>query len=90
MADLVRDDGRAAEMRGRDAIILVPLILMMVWIAVWPGSIVGATSASTDLAVAPAQIAENRPDDQISTKAAIALATARNEGMDNANRMGTP
>ena len=61
----VRDDGRAAEMRGRDAIILVPLILMMLWIAVWPGSLVDYTTASTDAAVAPAQIAEARPVEQI-------------------------
>lgn len=86
----VQDGGRAVEMGARDAVLLVPLILMMVWIAVWPGSIVGATRASTDLAVAPAQIAENRPDDQISTRAAIALATAHHEGIDHADHMGTP
>ncbi len=61
----VRDDGRGAEMRARDAIILVPLILMMLWIAVWPGSLVDYTQASTDAAVAPAQIAEARPVEQI-------------------------
>ena len=61
----VRDDGRAAEMRARDAIILVPLILMMLWIAVWPASLVDYTQASTDAAVAPAQIAEARPVEQI-------------------------
>ena len=86
----VQDGGRAVELGARDAVLLVPLILMMVWIAVWPGSIVGATSASTDLAVAPAQIAENRPDDQISTQAAIALAMAHHDGMDHADHMGTP
>jgi NADH-quinone oxidoreductase subunit M len=61
----VRDDGRATEMRARDAIILVPLILMMLWIAVWPASRVDDTQASTDAAVAPAQIAEARPVEQI-------------------------
>jgi NADH-quinone oxidoreductase subunit M len=61
----VRDDGRATEMRARDAIILVPLILMMLWIAVWPASLVDYTQASTDAAVAPAQIAEARPVEQI-------------------------
>jgi NADH-quinone oxidoreductase subunit M len=86
----VQDEGRAVELGARDAVLLVPLILMMVWIALWPGSIVGATRASTDLALAPAQIAENRPDDQISTKAAIALAMAHHEGMDHADHMGTP
>lgn len=61
----VRDDGRATEMRARDAIILVPLIVMMLWIAVWPASLVDYTQASTDAAVAPAQIAEARPVEQI-------------------------
>lgn len=61
----VRDDGRATEMRARDAIILVPLLLMMLWIAVWPASLVDYTQASTDAAVAPAQIAEARPVEQI-------------------------
>jgi NADH-quinone oxidoreductase subunit M len=86
----VKDGGRPVELGAHDAVLLVPLILMMVWIAVWPGSIVGATSASTDLAVAPAQIAENRPDDQISTRAAIALAMGHHEGMDHDDHMGTP
>ena len=53
-----------AEMRGRDAIVLVPLILLMVWIAVWPASIVGTTQASTDLAIAPAQLAQVQDDRQ--------------------------
>lgn len=61
----VHDDGAATEMRGRDALVLVPLILMMLWIALWPGSLVGYTRASTDLAVAPAQVAVQRPPDQI-------------------------
>ena len=57
----VQDDGRAAEMRGRDAIILVPLILMMLWIAIWPASIVNTSRSSTDWALVPAQVAEARP-----------------------------
>ena len=57
----VQDDGRAAEMRGRDAIILVPLILMMLWIAIWPASIVNTSRSSTDWALVPAQVAEDRP-----------------------------
>lgn len=60
----VGDDGRVAEMRARDAIVLVPLILLMVWIAVWPASIVGTTRASTDLALAPAQLAQVQQDNQ--------------------------
>jgi NADH-quinone oxidoreductase subunit M len=75
----VQDQGRAAEMTGRDAIILVPLVLMMVWIALWPGSLVTPTRASTDLAVAPAQIALERPVDQIgmlSDRAAAVPAAA--------------
>jgi NADH-quinone oxidoreductase subunit M len=58
----VQDDGRATEMRARDAIILVPLILMMVWIAVWPASIVSTTRSSTDLALLPAQVAQAQED----------------------------
>jgi NADH-quinone oxidoreductase subunit M len=61
----VQDDGAASEMGVRDAVLLVPLILMMVFIAVWPGALVGATRASTDLALAPAQAAEQRPLAQI-------------------------
>jgi NADH-quinone oxidoreductase subunit M len=71
----VTDDGRAAEMGARDAIILVPLILMMMWIALWPGSLVGATRASTDLALAPAQVAEGRPVEQIGVLPARAAMT---------------
>ncbi len=72
----VQDEGRSVEMTRRDAIILVPLILMMVWIAVWPGSIVGTTRASTDLALVPAQVAEDRPGAQMPTLAAATDAGA--------------
>jgi len=40
----------------------VPLILMMVWIAVWPASIVSTTRSSTDLALLPAQVAQVQED----------------------------
>jgi NADH-quinone oxidoreductase subunit M len=61
----VADEGRACEMRRGDALILVPLILIMFFIALWPKALVGATQASTDRAIAPAQIAAERPAAQI-------------------------
>ncbi|MFM8828660.1 MAG: NuoM family protein [Actinomycetota bacterium] len=81
----VQDGGKAAEMTRRDAIILVPLILMMLWIAVWPNSIVQPTKASTDLAVAPAQIALDRPIEQIGVlrdrAAAVGAGSAATSGV---------
>ena len=47
------------------ALILVPLILIMFFIALWPKALVGATQASTDRAIAPAQVAADRPAAQI-------------------------
>jgi hypothetical protein len=52
-------------MRRSDALILVPLILIMFFVALWPKALVGATGASTDRAIAPAQIAADRPAAQI-------------------------
>lgn len=82
----VRDGGRAAEMTRGDALVLVPLILLMAWIAIWPASLVGATQASTDLAIAPAQIAQERPPEQISEPAAIAAVTRAHGGHDGDTR----
>jgi NADH-quinone oxidoreductase subunit M len=61
----VSDEGRSCEMRRGDALVLVPLILIMFFIALWPKALVGATQASTDRAIAPAQIAADRPAAQI-------------------------
>jgi NADH-quinone oxidoreductase subunit M len=57
--------GRAVEVRARDALVLVPLVLAMLAIAVWPNGIVRDTRPSLERALAPAQIAAGRPADQI-------------------------
>jgi NADH-quinone oxidoreductase subunit M len=62
--------GRAVEVRGRDAIVLVPLVGAMLAIAVWPNGIVRTTTASLERALAPAQLAAGRPAEQI--RAAVA------------------
>ena len=54
-----------AEIRGRDLVLLLPLIAAMLFIALWPKALVGATTASIERAVAPAQVAADRPADQI-------------------------
>jgi len=54
-----------AELRGRDLALILPLIAAMLFIALWPKAIVGATTASIERAVAPAQVAASRPADQI-------------------------
>ncbi|WP_217914337.1 complex I subunit 4 family protein [Miltoncostaea marina] len=59
------DDGRRAELRGRDLAILLPLVAAMLVIALWPRGIVDATTRSIERAVAPAQVAAGRPADQI-------------------------
>ncbi len=66
----VQDDGRACELRAADALVLVPLVLMMFFIALWPQGLVGATQASTDRAIAPAQVAAHR----VTTQPPIAAA----------------
>jgi len=58
-------DGRRVEMRLRDSVALVPLVLVMAFIAFWPASLVGATKASLERALAPAQVAAGRPASQI-------------------------
>lgn len=55
----------AAELRGRDLAVLLPLVAAMLFIALWPRGIVDATTPSVERAVAPAQIAADRPEDQI-------------------------
>lgn len=54
-----------AELRGRDLVFLLPLVVGMLFIALWPKALVGATTATLERAVAPAQIAADRPADQI-------------------------
>ena len=57
--------GRQVEVRAGDSLLLVPLVLVMLFIALWPASLVGATKASVARAIAPAQSAAGRPADQI-------------------------
>jgi NADH-quinone oxidoreductase subunit M len=54
-------DGRRAELKPGDYLALLPLALAMLFIAFWPAAIVGSTKASSERAVAPAQIAAGRP-----------------------------
>jgi hypothetical protein len=54
-----------AELRARDLVYLMPLVAVMLFIALWPKALVGATTASIERAVAPAQVAAGRPADQI-------------------------
>jgi len=42
----------------------------MLVLALWPGGLVGATRASVDRAIAPAQVAAGRPASQISASIA--------------------
>ncbi len=59
-----RDDA-ATELRAYDLAILLPLIGVMLFIALWPAALVGATERSVERAVAPAQVAADRPADTI-------------------------
>ncbi len=58
-------NSRAIELRPVDYVVLSPLVGAMLVIALWPASIVGSTRAPVAQAVAPAQIAAERPADQI-------------------------
>ncbi|MSO44347.1 MAG: NADH-quinone oxidoreductase subunit M [Thermoleophilia bacterium] len=78
----VQDEGRSVELRARDAVVLVPLVLIMLWIALWPASLVNATIASTNLAIAPAQLFENRPPAQIAPDAAAFVAARERAQVD--------
>jgi NADH-quinone oxidoreductase subunit M len=56
---------RATEMRWVDYVVLGPIVAAMLVIALWPASIVDSTRAPVAQAIAPAQIAAERPLDQI-------------------------
>ncbi len=58
-------DPRRVELRVRDVVVLVPLIAVMLFIALWPQVLAGASSASVNAAVAPAQVAVGRPPSEI-------------------------
>lgn len=59
-----------AELRARDMAFLLPLVAIMFVIAFWPKGVVGATTASLERAIAPAQVAAKRPADQIRAQVA--------------------
>ena len=63
----LRAAGRAsdAELTVKDAVYMAPLVLAMLFIAFYPAALVGATEASVSRAVAPAQIAADRPPEDI-------------------------
>ncbi len=58
------DTGRS-ELRAPDYLVLVPIVIVMFFIAFWPTGIVGATRASVERAIAPAQVAAGRDADEI-------------------------
>jgi NADH-quinone oxidoreductase subunit M len=58
-------DARRVELRGRDLIVLLPLIGVMALLALWPQAILGGSSASVNTVVAPAQVAIGRPANEI-------------------------
>jgi NADH-quinone oxidoreductase subunit M len=55
----------AAELRVRDLVVLLPLVAAMIAIALWPRGIVDATTPSVERALGAAQVAADRPGDQI-------------------------
>ena len=54
-----------ARLTAREAIVLGPIVAAMLLIALWPAGVVGATEAALARAVAPAQVAADRPADGI-------------------------
>jgi NADH-quinone oxidoreductase subunit M len=60
-----------AELQVRDLVLVLPLVAAMLVIALWPKGIVGATTASIERAVAPAQTAADRPVDQIRARVPV-------------------
>ena len=65
-----RGDARGVELRAGDLMVLVPLIAVMLFIALWPKALVDATTPAIEQNIAPAQVAADRPADQI--KGAVA------------------
>jgi NADH-quinone oxidoreductase subunit M len=54
-----------ADLRARDLAYLLPLVAIMFVIALWPKSVVDATTATLERTIAPAQIAADRPADAV-------------------------
>ncbi|HMN98988.1 MAG TPA: NADH-quinone oxidoreductase subunit M [Miltoncostaeaceae bacterium] len=60
-----RGDARAVELRAGHLMVLLPLVAAMLFIALWPKALVDATTPSIEQNIAPAQVAADRPADQI-------------------------
>jgi len=61
---------QGAELRPMDMVYLLPLVAIMFVIALWPKGVVDATTATLERTIAPAQIAADRPADQIRAEVA--------------------
>jgi NADH-quinone oxidoreductase subunit M len=57
--------GAGTELRVRDYVLLAPLVVAMLVIALWPKGLVDATTPTLERTIAPAQIAAERPAEQI-------------------------
>lgn len=57
--------GADAELRAWDYVFLMPLVAVMLVIALWPRGIVGATTNTLERTISPAQVAAERPADEI-------------------------
>lgn len=57
--------GSTTELRAVDYAMLLPLVAVMMVIALWPRGIVGATTTALERSISPAQVAADRPADQI-------------------------
>ena len=54
-----------ARLSTRETAMLAPLVAAMLLLALWPAGLVGATEAALARAIAPAQVAADRPPEQI-------------------------
>lgn len=54
-----------AEMRPADYLFVLPLVAAMLVIALWPKGVVDATTPALERSIAPAQVAADRPADQV-------------------------
>jgi NADH-quinone oxidoreductase subunit M len=57
--------GADTELRAWDYVFLLPLVAVMLVIALWPRGIVDATTGTLERTISPAQVAADRPADEI-------------------------
>ena len=60
-----RGERATAELRAGDLMVLVPLLLAMLFIALWPKGWWAPPPRAIERAIVPAQVAADRPADQI-------------------------